>query len=196
MKKAHVTVKGTRPVLFHSFNVEVISSLTKKKSGSSGNNSEEWKDTVLERGGQLYFPATYWQATLKEGAKYTKAGRGTMQKTFNSASMITTDYSMIDRHLPNGWVNMTVEEFGTDASRPVYIDVRGVMNPATKGRNVRYRVACSPGWKCAFEIEFDDNYISTQVIKKIVEDAGKMVGIADGRTLGNGRFEVESCEID
>lgn len=195
MKNVQVEIKGIRPILFHAFQIEAISNMSKVKTGSAGNDPEEWKRTLLEKNNQLYVPASYISGCLKEGSKYTKAGRGTVLKSFISCTIVTSDICLIDRHLPDGWQQMTAEQFEKDSSKPVYLDIRGVMNPNSKGKNIRYRVACSPGWKTGFTFTFDDTVISQAQIKKIVEDAGKMVGIGDARVLGYGRFSVENIEI-
>jgi hypothetical protein len=195
MKLAHVKIVGVRPLLFHGFNVEVVTNLNKVKDGSAGNSPNEWKKTLYEKNNQLYLPGSYFSATLKNGAKYTKAGRGSIQTSFISCMIMKTDYALLNRHLPEGWQEMTSEEFEKDSSKPVYLDIRGVINPASKGRNVRYRIACSMGWKCEFEFLFDDTIVSTPQVKKIVTDAGKMSGLGDARTLGYGRFKIEDITI-
>jgi hypothetical protein len=195
MKQAEVKIKGLRPILFHAFKIEAITNLEQKKSGSAGNNPEEWKSSVLERGGQLYVPASYWSGCLKEASRYTKAGRGSIQKSFISSSLVLTEISLIDRWLPEGWEKMAFNEMPSDSSQDVYLDIRAVMNPNSKGKNIRYRVACCPGWKTDFAFSFDDSIVSPSQIKKILDDAGKMVGIGDARVLGYGRFEIESVKI-
>ena len=77
-----------------------------------------------------------------------------------------------------------------DSSRAVYLDIRGVKNPATKGKNVRYRLALSPGWETDVECEFDDTVISKEEFKRALEASGKFAGIGDARLIGHGRFEV------
>jgi hypothetical protein len=181
--------------LFHAFKIEAISSLSKVKTGSAGNDPEEWKRTLLEKNNQLYIPASYVSSCLKEGAKYTKAGRGTIQKSFISGMTVRSEISFLDRYLPEGWQEMSFEQMSMDSSEKVYLDVRGVMNPNSKGRNVRYRVACSEGWKTDFSFSFDDTIVSPSQIKKILDDSGKMVGVGDGRVLGYGRFKVDSLKI-
>lgn len=77
-----------------------------------------------------------------------------------------------------------------DITAPVYIDVCGVRNPSTKGRNVRYRLAASPGWECVFTIIFDKTVVARHQMISAINDAAVLVGIGDGRSIGNGRFEV------
>lgn len=78
---------------------------------------------------------------------------------------------------------------------PVYLDVRSVVNPMTKGRNIRYRIACSPGWKCNFQICWDDYIASKENIKMCLENAGSFQGVGDGRKIGFGRYKILSFEI-
>jgi len=195
MKKIHAKLIGKRPILFCAFRIETITALTRSKTGSAGNDPEEWKRTVLEKNGVLYIPGSYWSSCLKEGAKYTKAGRGSIQKMFRSCAIVLDEVSYLDRKLPDQWEKMSWEQFPKNNDAPVYLDIRGVLNPNSKAKNVRYRVACSPGWKTEFSFAFDDNIISLPQAKKVLEDSGKLAGVGDGRVLGYGRFDIEDMQI-
>jgi hypothetical protein len=81
-----------------------------------------------------------------------------------------------------------------DKTAPVYLDVQSVRNPSTKGRNVRYRVAASVGWSTSFTILFDKTIVDRNSMQAVLNDAGVLVGIADGRSIGFGRFTIESFE--
>jgi hypothetical protein len=83
----------------------------------------------------------------------------------------------------------------TDMSETVYIDVTGVRNPSTKARNVRYRLAASSGWKATFTVVWDKTIVARDQMKAVLNDAGVLVGLADGRAVGYGRFTVESFEV-
>ena len=195
MIKAKVKIVGIKPLLFHKFNIESLTALTKAKSGSSGNDPEEWKRSFFEKGGKLYIPGSYIFASLKNGAVNTKVGRGTIQKTWISAVTVDEEQIFFNRKVWDGWENMELEEVPSDASQPVYLDIRMVSNPNTKGKNVRYRLAMSPGWEAEFNLTIDDSLISQSHAKKVIEDTGKLQGLADARTLGYGRFQVESLEF-
>ena len=73
-------------------------------------------------------------------------------------------------------------------------DVRIVKNPKSKGKNIRYRVAASAGWKMTFQIEWDVTIINQLVMETILRDAGSFAGLGDGRSIGFGRFSVEKFE--
>ncbi len=90
-------------------------------------------------------------------------------------------------HLPN--------EMPEDDELPVYLDVRSAVNPTTKGRNIRYRVALSPGWEVKFTIEWDKTIVPRNQMEAVCIDSGKLVGIGSGRRIGMGRYNVKSFEV-
>ena len=55
---------------------------------------------------------------------------------------------------------------------------------------MRYRIAASPGWKTTIHLLWDKTIASRAQMESILRDAGTLVGLADGRSLGFGRFEV------
>jgi hypothetical protein len=200
--KAKVKVRGTRPFWQHRFGPEALPLEKKEKTGVAGNNPEEWRQTAMvNKDGQLFFEGTYIFGSLREAAKYTKRGRASLQKPVAATLQILEDRILLDRFFP-GFPNghkfdiATVEELPRDQEELVYLDVRGVVNPSTRGRNVRYRVAASPGWQTEFTIMFDKTIVSRNEMEAILIDAGRLVGIGNGRTIGMGRFEVEQFECE
>jgi hypothetical protein len=181
----------------HKFNISVLSTERKSKKGSAGNNPDEWKETVFcEDDGTLFMPGEYFFACLKNGAIHTKIGRGTIQKKVAATLQIITEKSILNRKLPGKLDELSVENWPKVGQGPVYLDIRGVMNPNSKGRNVRYRVACTPGWECTFECQWDDTIVSSDHMRAVFSDSGILGGIADGRSIGMGRFEIISCDIE
>ena len=113
---------------------------------------------------------------------------------------VLDDRVLLDRHFP-GFPNghafdvKSAEAPPRDTDAPVFLDVRSVKNPSTKGRNLRYRVAASVGWSTSFTIIFDKTIVSRAEMEAVARDAGVLVGIADGRSIGFGRFSVEGFEV-
>lgn len=191
MKKiADVTIVGERPLLYHAFKIQAL----KKKqvrSGSAGDNPEEWKQTVLHEGSRLFIPNTYIFATIGNGAKYVKVGRGTIAKKLSSSLIVKNSKSFIEnRELPLE----DIESCDPDKD-DVFLDIRGVMNPNSKGRNVRYRVAVREGWKLSFSVSWNAYTVTTEQFKEALDYAGSESGLGDGRALGFGRFIVENVTI-
>lgn len=191
--RARVALVGTRPLLQHAFGPESIALEKGEKTGVAGNDPEEWKKSCLIMpDGQLYVRGNYAFSCIRAGSKNIKKGRGSIQGLVAATLQIEEPIILIDRHLPAGGPKMDPTNGGLGL--PVYIDVTGVRNPATKGRNIRYRLACSPGWKVAFHIEFDKTMVSRDQMRAAIIDAGRFAGLGDGLSVGNGRFAIESYE--
>jgi hypothetical protein len=199
---AKVCIKGTRPFFMHWFGPDAIPlDDRKEKTGKAGNDPEEWRRaTLLTKDGQLWIPGTYAFATIREGARYTKKGRGSIQNSVIATLQILDDRILIDRFMP-GFPNghscdvKTIEPPPQDQDEPVYLDVRMCRNPSTKAANIRYRVACAPGWQCSFTVQFDKSIVSRGEMEACVIDAGKLSGIGNGRKIGMGRFELVSFDV-
>lgn len=186
---ATISIEGTRPILWHAFGPDAIPLEKQERTGVAGNDPLEWTKTVLmtaER--QLYVEASYLFGCIRDGARHIKRGRGSIQALVAATLQIMDDRILVDRFVPE-------EPIPTDRDEPVYMDVRSVRNPATKGRNIRYRIAASPGWAITFRIMWDATVVSRGEMQAAVIDAGRLSGLGDGRTIGFGRFDVTSFEV-
>jgi hypothetical protein len=189
---ALIMIRGTRPLLWHRFGIDAIPLEKKAKQGVAGHNPDEWRNTVLSTTkGQLYLEPAYIFGCLRDGAKHTSSKRGTLQPKVASTLQIADDIILIDRWLPKANAAPPLQA----ESERVYLDVRSVRNPATRARNVRYRVAASPGWQTEFTIRWDNTILGTEQMKAVVNDAGLFQGLGDGRSIGFGRFELISFEL-
>lgn len=186
---ANVVITGTRPLLWHAFGPDAIPLQKGEKTGVAGNDPEEWKRTVLAtEDGQLYLEPTYIFGCLRDGAKHTKRGRGSIQSLLVATLQVVDDRIWVDRFL--------LGTLTTDPKQPVYLDIRSVKNPVTKGRNVRYRVAASPGWNIRFGVKWDKTIVSRAELEAVVIDAGNLAGLGDGRSIGFGRFELQEFTVN
>lgn len=200
--QARVAIQGTRPLLFHHFGPDAIPLEKQEKTGVAGHDPEEWRRTCLvTKDGQLFLPPTYIFGCMRDGSKYTKKGRGSIQKSVVATLQVTSDRVLIDRFFP-GFPNgqafdaKTAEPPPNDGDLPVFMDIQSVRNPSTKGRNIRYRIAASKGWQCSFEIMWDKTIVSRNEIESVLIDSGRLVGLGDGRSIGLGRFDIESFQVE
>lgn len=201
MLTATVVIRGTRPLFWHAFGPESIPlDKRKEKTGVAGNDPEEWRNTILcSKTGQLFVRGDYIFGALRDGSKYTKDGRYSIQKKVQSTLQVAEDRVFVDRFMP-GTVDgvydpKTAPEPPTDPEEPVYLDVRSCVNPNTRSRNVRYRVASCPGWRATFTIQWDATIVPRALMEATIIDAGTLCGLGDGRNIGMGRFVIESFEI-
>lgn len=195
MKKCTFSVIGTKPFLYHKFNIEAITDTKKPKEGSSGNQPSEWKKTIWNEGKRLFVPGFYFLSAFTTAGKYVKIGRGTISKQVASAVTILDERVYFNRELPDELDNLDNNNISKDSSSPVYLDIRAVSNPNTKGKNIRYRLALSPGWEFEVAFMWDDSIISADQMKSTVEALGKLVGFSEGRTIGYGRFEITEWSV-
>ena len=193
---AHISIEGTRPLMWHVFGPDAIPLEKQERAGVAGNDPTEWRKTVsFTKDGQLYLRGDYAFGCLRDAARYTKRGRGSIQKYVVATLQINEERLLIDRHIP-GFADGLPDEMPTDPELPVYLDIRSVVNPKTRARNVRYRVTASPGWRLDFSILWDKTVVSRGEMEAVAIDAGTLVGIGDGRAVGMGRFDILSFAIE
>lgn len=184
-KRAKISIEGIKPLLFHTFPIETLSGTASKQG------EDEWKTTVLmDQNRQLYVMNTYLQNAIIGGAQEIKVGRGNLSKKMAS----TLEVEEMKVFLEDRFVPADDQILKLD-SELVYLDVRAVVNPMTKGRVVRYRVAAKAGWICNFHITWDDRIANKEQLKICVDNGGSFQGIGDGRKIGFGRFKVLSFEM-
>lgn len=177
MLQAKISIIGKRPILFHSFSVDSIPLEKKERTGVAGNDPEEWKRSVLKtHENQLYVDSSYIFGCLRDGGKHIKSGRGSIQPKVASTLIVLDEQVLLDRFVPSE------SELTQDKTQPVYLDVRSVKNPATKGRNVRYRIAAASGWQASFTIEWEGTIVSRGEMQSVLSSAGSFVGLGDGRS--------------
>ena len=187
--QAAVQIVGTRPLIWHSFGPDAIPLGRRERTGVAGNDPEEWRRTVLYTADrQLYLRPEAVYACLREGARYTRKGRGSIQPAVAATLQVWDDAILIDRYLP-------ADPLPRDPQAAVYLDVRPVKNPSNRAANIRYRVACSAGWRTKCRLLWDPVIVDRAVMEAVAVDAGRFVGLGDGRKIGFGRFEVEAFEV-
>lgn len=184
-----MTITGLKALLWHHFGPDTLSLVKKERTGVAGNDPEEWKSTVLKTNqNQLYLEPSYIFGCIRDGAKYTKKGRSSLQPLVAATLQVLDDKILTNRYLP--------ENITTNQNETVYLDIRSVKNPVTRARNVRYRVCSSPGWMASFRIAWDKTIISRSEMETIIIDAGMYSGLGDARSIGFGRFKLDEFTIN
>lgn len=200
--KAKIKIRGVRPLLQHRFTEASLPLEKQERTGVAGNDPEEWRKTcMVTSDGQLFIEGAYIFSCLRNAAKYTKKKMGSIQTDVAATLQVLDHRILLNRHFsgfPNGqsFDVSTAEPPSRDEETDVYLDVRSVKNPSTKGRNVRYRVATPAGWECEFTILWDKTLVSRAQMESVLNDAGVLVGLADGRAVGFGRFETVSFTVE
>lgn len=193
---ADVTIRGVRPFFHHGFGPDSIPLEKQPKSGVAGNAPDEWRKSVqvIKDTRQLYINFTQVWASIRDGAKYTRKGRGSIRNDVIATLLVEGPQKILvpGCFLPENW---EVEQLTDDDTQAVHLDIRYVKNPATRAGNVRYRVVMSPGWEVSFPISFDNTIVAVNQMRSVLKDAGTLCGVGDGRNIGMGRYEIVSFEV-
>jgi len=189
--KIKVVLEGIgRGLLMHKFCINSYENPIKKNSTNKLSPEEEAEKVAYRiepsnnsEKGQLCLPAEHFiGALISAGANFKQVGKG--KKTYKGALSgyldVYPDYVGLTN--PNG---APLQEYKID-SRPVCIR-------ATKGRIIRHRPLIEAGWRAEFTMVISDDSISLEVIRAILEEAGKSKCVGDFRPRF-GQFRVISAE--
>lgn len=193
--KAKVKIEGIRPLMWNHFGPHALPLEPQERGGVAGNNPDEWRNSVLmSPDRELYLLPSSIFKCLREGGRYIKQGRSSLEKPVTATVQVQGKLIIVQgRFVPkkpeflhNGIFQEEIPE--------VFVDVSPVVNPSTKNRNIRYRVTTAPGWQCSFEIQFDKSIVSRSQMESVCVQAGALVGLGDGRSMGLGRFKLLTFE--
>ena len=191
MYKVEVQIRGTTPLLQHRFSLEQLSTLMQGATKRTGapDYSLEWLGTMyVTQDGYLYQPAAQIEGALVAAGKLFKV-KGQRSKTWKDAIRAYC-YVVPDeiRHLRNGEpIHAPGAELLTTPREGLAVDVRRVR--VSQAAVARSRLMIAAGWELAFTIEVHDAQVPPDILKEILAEAGRAVGIGDFRPR-YGRFEV------
>lgn len=192
MKKLHVTLYGTSPLIMHSpkcVNPLHPMSIQMKQYTSKRKKTEEdliaisdlewesgvyWDDSV-----GLNIPNECIAATLLAGAKFNKNGKSVSRYCHIITPLIPLDIG-------------EEQNYQRLKSDPRFRDVRSVV--VSRARVVRTRPRFNT-WSAAFDMFIEDDKIDLASVVTAFENAGGYVGCCEMRDRGYGRFNVRIEEL-
>jgi len=176
MKKYKVEIEGIRPLLT---NKKLEDEEAVRKRGEEQDSEELAKKKVYKVGNKLVIPAEQIERAMEKVASSFKLegqGKKTYKDLVQGAVFVEPEF-----------IEITPQGFE--------IDRRSVVIPSTKGRITRYRPKWKSGWKLKFEVRVMDDRVKPEVLQKIIDEAGRIKGIGDGRSIGMGRFMLISFQL-
>ncbi len=198
--RVQVTIRGTRPLWQHKFGPDALPIQPRERTGVAGNDPEEWRMTcMVDAQGRPFVHDTYLFAAIRDGGRYLKRGRGNLVAAIAATLQLLEDPILVTNRFWPGYENSPADTpFNpaqaalppTDPTAPLYLEVRGVRNPSTRNRNIRYRIALAAGWEMTFTMQFDKSIVSREQMHSALIQTGELVGIGSGRAIGMGRFAV------
>lgn len=132
--------------------------------------------------GEIIVPQPNILACITEGGSFFKSGRSkiTTQRKSIIPAAISFDEVYYYLESDSGWK----------------VDSRPVRIPATGGRIVRHRPMFDQ-WQLTFEMTIDTDEMTIDLVRQIVDAAGKKVGLGDFRPACKGpfgRFRVDAWD--
>lgn len=174
----NVKISGITPLIvnrFHEQAQEEASSGTHSRSERPG-PEEDAKMRLYQNGNGPFLPAENIRQSIIGASSRHKIGR----------RAATMDIA----------AGLYVFPFELTLQGEWHVDSRAVVIKATGGRIVRHRPMFDE-WSIDLKLQIDNSLVSEQLVKKIVEDAGALVGIGDFRPARKGpygRFSVVTWE--
>jgi len=170
-----VLIRGVSPLMHNRYPMDATMITKKVRKGKLFNPEEEVKKCFyFNSKGEIYQPADHIEgALINVGSAITIAGAG--KKTYKD--QMKTNIQVLPQEIPfpNGDKFMT--------------DVRLAVIPATRGRVPVARPRWDD-WEFRFTLRvFDETQVSADILRQLLEIAGKEKGIGTYRPKF-GRFEV------
>ena len=168
MRKIQVEITGVTPLLMNN-----PASMLEESSGSSSRTAKrDYKADADKlayklKDGTLFVPAEAIKGTIINASAYMKFGK------YSAKPMIAGGVIISPRQ-----ISLNTKKYD--------LDVRTVVIQRARVPKARPMLE---NWKINFEIEYDETLISSgDLLKPILEDAGKRVGLLDFRPQKFGNF--------
>lgn len=196
MYQMDVTIRGAAALLQHRFPIDALTSLmegARRKTGSP-DYSLEWMNTMyVSPAGLLVQPASHIEGAMIRAASGFRI-KGSKNKTykdlFRAYILVTPDEIPIRR----GGVELHAPgpELLTQPTEHLCVNVQRVI--VNRSAVARSRLQVNPGWELSFVLNVHDDQIRPDVVRTILEEAGRAAGIGDHRPR-YGRFAVTELQV-
>jgi hypothetical protein len=174
-----IEVSGITPLICNAFTDAAAESSSSGQRGASAGidrgSPQEIAESKLYKGldGKPMIPSPNLMCALVGGGQYTKIGK--KQVTTARASML---YSCL---------NIEAAEIPLIHKQPWKVDTRAVRIPSTGGRILAHRPMFDD-WMLVFEVELDTSILNVKLLRQVIDDAGKRVGLGDFRPSTKGPY--------
>lgn len=178
MKEIKIQIKGTTPLLCNNFtDMAQITATTGNKSAMKGDKgsprTQAEQKLYIGNDGKPMIPQPNMFRCLIDAGKFFKSGK----------SKVTT----IKSSLIPACVEIESVEIPIIYDEPWEVDTRAVRVPATGGRILCYRPKFND-WSLRFTIRLDDDVMTSELLREILDAAGKRIDLGDFRPDCKGPF--------
>jgi hypothetical protein len=174
-----IEIQGVTPLILNRFSDAAAMASTNGDRGSSAGidrgTPQEIAASKLYIGinGKPMIPSPNLLRSIVDGGSFTKIGK--KQVTTARSSML---YSCLA---------IEAAEIALAHKQPWKVDTRAVRIPSTGGRILAHRPMFDD-WSLSFEVELDTTILNAKLLRQVVDDSGKRIGLGDFRPATKGPF--------
>jgi hypothetical protein len=173
-----VKVEGVADILFHRYSCEAVEEKAKAAKGSKAKKTDDVESYVYRNDdGELCVPGEYFRQSIIHAAKFQqdpRSPRKSAMDLFKAGLLVLTDLASLGK-----------KDWDYEDRRRVLIQRNAV---------TRVRPAVLKGWQVEFDLLINlPEYITRERLLLAMNDAGRLVGLADFRPTF-GRFAVVGVE--
>lgn len=175
--KIKVTIEGISPLLMNRFTeaaeIQVSGGTSVTFRGGKGTPREQAEPKrYADANGMLYIPGPNIYSAIIAAGAFHKAGKSKI--TTMKTSLVPAGIQVEDLVCP----------LGTDKWE---VDSRSVVIPSTGGRIMCHRPRVD-SWSVPFTLDVDTSVFDPKLVRALVDDAGKKIGLGDYRPARKGPF--------
>lgn len=192
--KIKVTIQGISPLLMNRFTeaaeVQVSGGTAVTFRGDKGTPRDQAAaKRYADEDGKLFIPGPNVFACLIAAGTFHKAGK---------SKLTTMKTSLIPAGIGVDELVCSLVDEGGEPLKEWEVDSRSVVIPATGGRIMCHRPRVDK-WSAVFTLEVDTSLFSPSLVRAVVDDAGKKIGLGDYRPARKGpfgRFVVSNWKVE
>lgn len=178
LQEIDITIRGTTPLICNRFTEQAAMSATNGTRAATVPNAGTPREQAepklyLDDEGNPAIPQPNIFRCLIDAGKHLKVGRSKV--TTQANSMVPAFLSIQGLMLP------------LTTPVPWEVDIRPIVNPATKGRRLCYRPRFDE-WALPFTAEVDVEQVTPAFMRELVDVAGVRIGLGDFRPDRKGPF--------
>jgi hypothetical protein len=175
-----VTIQGSAPMLFHRWNNEAVEEKARAAKGSAAKKTDDVESYIYRNEqNQICLPGEYLRQSIIEACRYRqdpRSPRKSAMDLYRAGLAVLTELAPLGKS--KDWD---------------YIDKRRVR--VQRQSITRHRPAFKAGWRATFDfLVMLPEYISRESLREVIEQAGRLVGIADFRP-SFGRYGIVRFDV-
>jgi hypothetical protein len=177
--RVELTIEGTTDLLFHRWSPEAVKEKANAAKASETKRTDNLESYVYRTDDyNIGLPGEYLRMSICNAAKFESDKRSTRKSCFDlfKAGLLCNTFV----------ADLGSNDWEYEDTRRVTIQRQGIN---------RVRPAFKKGWQATFELEVVlPEYIPTALLKKVIDNAGRVIGVGDFRPTF-GRFSIVSYRV-